>query len=111
MVGVGSWLSLKPWAQRPGSYIDSELPGVTAAKGAYFMEDHALEVSPAQSAAIRARRSPWQIRSRSWLQRWERRLPSSSTASSRLDFPSPLRPITSNRGASSCRVRAPRLRN
>ena len=52
VVGVGSWLSLKPWAQRPGSYIDSELPGVTAAKGAYFMEDHALEVSPAQSAAI-----------------------------------------------------------
>lgn len=51
-VGLGSWLSLKPWQQRPGSAVDEALPGAIDATGQYFLEDRAREVSPAQSAAI-----------------------------------------------------------
>ena len=51
-VGVGSWLSLRPWEQRPGSAIEAQLPGAVEARGHYFLEDRAREVSPAQSAAI-----------------------------------------------------------
>lgn len=51
-VGVGSWLSLKPWQQRPGSAVDEALPGAIDANGQHFLEDRAREVSPAQSAAI-----------------------------------------------------------
>ena len=52
VVGVGSWLSLKPWQQRPGSAVDSAMPGAIDVKGQYFLEDRAREVSPAQSAGI-----------------------------------------------------------
>ena len=51
-VGVGSWLSLKPWEQRPGSAVEAVMPGAIDAGGNYFLEDRAREVSPAQSAAI-----------------------------------------------------------
>lgn len=51
-VGVGSWLSLKPWQQRPGSALEAPMPGAIEAQGHYFLEDRAREVSPAQSAAI-----------------------------------------------------------
>lgn len=51
-VGVGSWLSLKPWQQRSGSSLDSEMPGAIEFNGHYFLEDKAREVSPVQSAAI-----------------------------------------------------------
>lgn len=52
VVGVGSWLSLKPWQQRPGSAVDSAMPGAIDVQGQYFLEDRAREVSPAQSAGI-----------------------------------------------------------
>jgi len=52
IVGVGSWLSLKPWQQRPGSAVPQDMPGAISANGQYFLEDRAREVSPAQSAAI-----------------------------------------------------------
>lgn len=52
VVGVGSWLSLKPWEQRPGSLVDQAVPGSIQAHGENFLEDKAREVSPAQSAAI-----------------------------------------------------------
>lgn len=51
-VGVGSWLSLKPWQQRYGSLLDAQMPGAIESHGQYFLEDKAREVSPAQSAAI-----------------------------------------------------------
>ncbi|MFM8154742.1 MAG: alpha/beta-hydrolase family protein [Actinomycetes bacterium] len=51
-VGVGSWLSLRPWQQRTGSWVDTQLPGAIESDGHYFLEDKAREVSPAQSAAI-----------------------------------------------------------
>lgn len=51
-VGVGSWLALKPWEQRPGSAVEAAMPGAIDAGGHYFLEDRAREVSPAQSAAI-----------------------------------------------------------
>ena len=51
-VGVGSWLSLKPWEQRYGSVVEGPAPGAIDADGHYFQEDRAREVSPAQSAAI-----------------------------------------------------------
>ena len=51
-VGVGSWLSLKPWQQRYGSLLDTQMPGAIESHGQYFLEDKAREVSPAQSAAI-----------------------------------------------------------
>ena len=52
VVGVGSWLSMKPWEQRPGSAIDEAAPGALKVGDEYFLEDKVREVSPAQSAAI-----------------------------------------------------------
>lgn len=52
LVGVGSWLSLKPWRQRPGSAVSEALPGSISANGEHFLEDKVREVSPAQSAGI-----------------------------------------------------------
>ena len=52
LVGVGSWLSLRPWEQRPGSIVDGAAPGAVEVGGQYFLEDKVREVSPAQSAAI-----------------------------------------------------------
>lgn len=52
LVGVGSWLSLKPWQQRPGSAVDTAMPGAVQRNGQYFLEDTVREVSPGQSAAI-----------------------------------------------------------
>jgi len=51
-VGVGSWASLRPWDQRPGSAIDAPMPGSIESNGQYFLEDRARTVSPAQSAGI-----------------------------------------------------------
>jgi len=51
-VGVGSWLSLKPWQQRYGSMSDAPTPGAIESNGHYFKEDTARQVSPAQSAVI-----------------------------------------------------------
>lgn len=51
-VGVGSWLSLKPWQQRYGSLIDAPSQGATESNGHFFQEDTARQVSPAQSAVI-----------------------------------------------------------
>jgi uncharacterized membrane protein len=51
-VGVGSYLSVKPWQQRYGSMIDGPNPGATDSHGKYFQEDIARQVSPAQSAVI-----------------------------------------------------------
>jgi uncharacterized membrane protein len=52
LVGVGSWLSLRPWDQRPGSLVDGDAPGATHADGGTFLEDKVREVSPAQAAGI-----------------------------------------------------------
>lgn len=52
IVGVGSWLSLRPWEQRPGSLLDQDAAGAISADGQYFLEDRARRVSPAQSAGI-----------------------------------------------------------
>jgi len=52
VVGVGSWLSLRPWQQRPGSLVESAMPGAIEANGEFFLEDRARAVSPGQSAAI-----------------------------------------------------------
>lgn len=52
VVGVGSWLSLKPWEQRPGSLVDEAMPGAVQSHGENFFEDRAREVSPAQAAGI-----------------------------------------------------------
>lgn len=52
VVGVGSYLSLKPWQQRYGSVLEAASPGAFESHGHYFQEDTAREVSPAQSAAI-----------------------------------------------------------
>jgi uncharacterized membrane protein len=51
-VGVGSYLSLKPWQQRYGSVVETATPGSFESHGKYFQEDTAREVSPAQSAVI-----------------------------------------------------------
>jgi uncharacterized membrane protein len=51
-VGVGSWLSMKPWQQRFGSMLDTQMPGATDSHGHYFQEDAVRQVSPAKSAAI-----------------------------------------------------------
>lgn len=52
VVGVGSWLSMKPWEQRPGSMAHGDAPGAVQVGDEYFLEDRVREVSPAQSAAI-----------------------------------------------------------
>ena len=54
VVGIGSWLSMRPWNQRPGSLAPKALPGSVEAGGQYYMEDRVLEVSPTQSALIGA---------------------------------------------------------
>ena len=52
LVGVGSWLSLRPWEQRPGSLVDGDAPGATHTDQGVFLEDKVREVSPAQAAGI-----------------------------------------------------------
>lgn len=54
IVGVGSWLSMKPWEQRPGSALSEATPGSVQQGGQHFQEDRVREVSPAQSALIGA---------------------------------------------------------
>ena len=52
LVGVGSWLSLRPWDQRPGSLADGDAQGATKTDAGVFLEDKVREVSPAQAAGI-----------------------------------------------------------
>lgn len=52
LVGVGSWLSLRPWDQRPGSLAEGDASGATTTAAGVFLEDKVREVSPAQAAGI-----------------------------------------------------------
>ncbi len=54
LVGIASWASTKPWNARPGSLVDTALPGAIKSGDEYFLEDTVREVSPVQAAGIAA---------------------------------------------------------
>jgi len=51
---VASYALAKPWQARPGSLLDSELPGSVEFNGRYFFEDTVRQVSPAKTLGIAA---------------------------------------------------------
>jgi len=51
---VASYALARPWQARPGSLLDSDLPGSVEFNGQYFFEDTVRQVSPAKTLGIAA---------------------------------------------------------
>ena len=54
LASVASYVLARPWQARPGSLLDSDLPGSVEFNGQYFFEDTVRQVSPAKTLGIAA---------------------------------------------------------
>jgi len=54
LASAASYALAKPWQARPGSLLDSDLPGSVEFGGRYFFEDTVRQVSPAKTLGIAA---------------------------------------------------------